>query len=104
MTTSVTDRFIFGQKDIAAAGTAELLEAAEYQLQSLMIIAKAANTGKVFYGGVDVNGSTQAGLAAGESITLGPEPALYDKPFLLSSIFIDVGVNGEGVDFIGARM
>lgn len=98
MTTSVTPRFVFGQKDIAVAGTSEQIDATEYRLSDLLIVAKSANAGRVFYGGSDVDSLTQVGLAAGESITLSAALLLT-----LGSIYLDVAVGGDGVDFVGVR-
>ena len=98
MATSVTPEFVFGQKDVTAAGTAEKLDATEYRIKSLLIIAKAANTGQVFYGDSDVDSSTQVGLDAGDSVMIEG-----DKPFALGTIYVDVGVSGEGVDFVAVR-
>lgn len=98
MATSVTSKFIFGKKAVAAAGTAEQLDATNYGLKSLTIIAAAANSGNIFYGGSDVDSSTQAGLAAGESITLTGAGV-----FNLSDIYIDAGTNADAVDFVGVR-
>ena len=99
MATSVTDVHIFGTKDVATAGEAVALDATEYPLQALMIIAHSDNVGRVFYGGSDVASTTQKGLAAGESITI----SAAGKPFLLTSISIDAANNNDGVDFVGVR-
>ena len=100
MATSVTDTHIFGTKDVAAAGTAVVLDATEQRLLALMIIAHSDNAGRIFYGGSDVDSSTQKGLAAGESITI----SAGGKPFVLSSIFIDAANNDDGVDFVGVQI
>ncbi len=95
-TSIVAGIFAIGQKDVASAGTAVALDSAR-RVDSVVIIAKVANTGKIFYGGSDVASATQAGLAAGESISLGTL-----KPFDLADIFIDSSVNGEGADFVAS--
>jgi len=98
MATSITNQFVFGQKAITTAGTQLQLDATEYALKSLLIIAYSSNTGRVFYGGSDVANTTQKGLLAGESIVI---EVRENASFLLSSIWLDVSVNGEGADFIG---
>ena len=99
MATSVTSGFVFGQKT-ATAGTAVQLDTTEYSLRSLLLIAHSTNTGRVFYGGSDVASSTQKGFIARESVVI--EGSRIES-FQLSSIYIDVSVSGEGVDFIGER-
>ncbi len=99
MATSLTREFVFGDEDVAAAGTAVPLEAADTRVRSVMLIAKDDNTGRIFYGGTDVDSSTQRGLAAGESIVIAGT-----RPFEIGTIFIDSSVNGEGVDFVGVRV
>lgn len=99
MANSVTDHFIFGTKDVAAAGTAVQLSATEYRLKTLTIIAHADNAGAIYYGGSDVDNATNAGLAAGESITI-----THPKPFTLGSIYIDSANNDDGVDFVAVRI
>ena len=99
MAISVTNDFVFGQKT-ATAGTAAKLDAAEYALKSLAMAAHSTNSGKVFYGGSDVASTTQKGLGPGSKISIGTTDG---RTFLLSSIYIDVAVTGDGVDFIGER-
>lgn len=98
MATSVTVSHVFGTKDVAATGTAVQLDATDRKLQSLLIVAHSDNAGRVFYGGSDVDSSTQKGLLPGESIVI-----TGNRPFLLSTIYIDAATNDDGVDFIGAR-
>jgi hypothetical protein len=99
MATSVTVSHIFGDKGISTNGTAEILDAVDYRLMSLMIIAKDTNTSRVFYGGSDVASTTQLGIEPGGTVVI-----TSARPFLLSSIYIDVAVNNEGVDFVGVRL
>lgn len=102
MATSVAGKFVFGQKDVAAAGTAVQLDAGGYKLSALTIIAHADNAGQIFYGGSDVDSSTQKGLDAGESITIAlPERTPRGPGFDIGSIYVDAGTNDDGVDFIG---
>ena len=99
MATSVAGQFVFGTKDVATAGTQVQLDATTSRLlRSLLIIAHSDNAGRIFYGGSDVDASTQKGLQAGESMTLqGVEP------FEIGDIWIDAATNGDGVDFVGVR-
>ena len=98
MATSVTGVFLFGTKDVAAAGTAVVLDATDYRIRSLLIIAHSDNAGRIFYGGSDVASTTQKGLAAGESIQI-----IGDKEFALSTIYIDAANANDGIDFVGAK-
>lgn len=98
MATSATARFIFGTKDVAAAGTAVVLDATERRIRSLMLIAHSDNAGRIFYGGSDVASTTQKGLAAGESVTM-----TGDQAFALKTIYIDAANANDGVDFVATR-
>jgi hypothetical protein len=86
-----------GSKTVTSAGTAEAL-AASGKYSSLVIIAKAANTGQVFVGGSDVASGTNAGLDSGDSLRLASA-----KGYVLSDVYLDVSVSGEGVDFYGSN-
>ena len=83
-----------GQKTIAAAGSEAIL-ASSTSCLGVLITAKPANTGNVFLGwdnSVSSTGGTYGKiLAAGEDIWIP-----IDDP---SKIWVDVSVNGEGVDF-----
>lgn len=99
MATSVTRQFVFGTKVVAAAGTQVQLDATTTRmLRSLTIIAHSSNVGRIFYGGSDVDSSTQKGLQGGESFTL-----TGVGPFEIGDIWIDAATNADGVDFIGVR-
>jgi len=87
-----------GQKTVAAAGTAEPLVAASRRVKSVVIIAKGGNTNRVYVGAADVASSTNDGLGAGESATISAVGWLD-----LAEIYLDVGVNGEGVDFYAVK-
>lgn len=95
-TSIITDRFICGQESVAVAGTAQALDTAARRVSAVMIIAHDNNTGRIFVGGSDVDSSTQRGLAAGESVSLG---GAEEPPFNIGEVFIDSSVSGEGVDF-----
>ena len=98
MAASETSFMIASEKTITASGTAEALVAASTRVKSVLLIAKAGNTGQVYVGGSTVDTSTNDGLDAGESITV---QAL--EFFNLTELFLDVDTNGEGVDFYAAK-
>ena len=87
-----------GAKTVAVAGTAEAMVGASQRVKSVVIIAKSGNTNQVYVGGSDVDSATNGGLAAGESITV-EAVAWLD----LADIYLDVAVNGEGVDFYSVK-
>jgi hypothetical protein len=87
-----------GEKTVAAAGTAEPLVAASRRVKSVVVIAKGGNTNRVYIGGADVESSTNDGLGAGESVTLAAAGWMD-----LADIYVDVGVNGEGVDYYAVK-
>lgn len=87
-----------GAKTVASAGTAEALVGASRRVKSVVIVAKSGNTNRVYLGGSDVDSATSGGLGAGESITLESVGWLD-----LVEIYLDVGVNGEGVDFYAVK-
>ncbi len=100
MATSEFGPFIVGQQAVNTAGTQEQLDAtnAGVMLRALTIIAYSSNVGRIFYGGSDVDSSTQKGLQAGESMTFEAP-----TPFALGSLYVDAATNNDGVDFIGVR-
>jgi hypothetical protein len=87
-----------GEKTVAAAGTSEALVAASQRVKSVVIIAKGGNTNRVYVGASDVAATTNDGLRAGESVTIEAVGWLD-----LADIYLDVGVNGEGVDFYAVK-
>jgi hypothetical protein len=90
---------LFGTQAVAAAGTAEALVASTKSwYTSVTIVAYSTNTGRVFYGGSDVDSSTQVGLNPGDSVTFSSKPHGID----IGNVYLDVAVNGEGADFIAA--
>lgn len=95
MATSVGKFLVAGEKTIAAAGTAEVLESPSRLVRGLVVIAKAANTNPVFLGGSDVDSSTNGGFDAGKGIVL---DGLVDT----GEVWVDVTTNDEGVDFFAA--
>ena len=94
MATSKIAAATFGKKTVTSAGTAEAVATGQ-MVNEVLLIALSTNTGRLFYGGSDVDSSTQEGLAAGASITITSR-----KPFDIALLFIDVDTSGEGVDFV----
>ncbi len=88
-------------KNVAAAGTAETLEATDVWAAAVLITAKAANTTNIFVGGSDVSGITNGvTLAAGESYSIAAHDANGSTMEInLSEVYIDATTNGEGVTY-----
>lgn len=90
-----TGRGLAGSKTVTTAATAEALASGtSTQFRALTIRAKPANTGQVYVGGADVASTTNAGLDAGEQLTLSSAYGIH-----LDDVYLDVDTNGEGVDF-----
>ncbi|MDA0734370.1 MAG: hypothetical protein O2909_11895 [Chloroflexi bacterium] len=87
-----------GGKTVAVAGTAEAIVSASRRVKSVVIIAKSGNTNRVYVGGADVNSATNGGLSAGQSVTIESVEWLD-----LADIYLNVGFNGEGVDFYAVK-
>jgi len=85
-----TDTIGNGQKDVAAAGTAEVL-AASTPCSSVTIKAKHTNTGMIFVGDSSVDSTNGFVLDAGETISID----LSD----LALIYLDTNSNGDGVSY-----
>jgi hypothetical protein len=79
-----------GAKDVTTAGTRVAL-AASTVCQSVLIQAKAANTGVIYVGGATVSATSGIFLYPGESVEMSVDN--------LADINIDSSVNGEGVVF-----
>ena len=86
---------VSGQKTVTTAGTAVLLLAANTPTRTVIIKALASNTGDIYVGNVsdDVSSSNGLVLDAGEGVS-------FDIDNSSTAIYIDSGVNGEGVSFI----
>ena len=97
MAASNSPTLLASEKTVTTAGTAEALSSSQ-RVRSLTIVAKSTNTGRVYVGGSDVASSTNAGLAAGDSLEI-PVVTWLD----LADIYIDVDTNGEGVDFYAVK-
>lgn len=82
-----------GSKTVTATGTAEAL-GASLATKSIYIRAKSTNTGNVFVGDstVDATTSQQIILAANDAITID----ISNR----ATVYVDVSVNGEGVDYL----
>jgi hypothetical protein len=103
MATSVFNQgaCLSGDTVVTSAGTAVALETAKIiGYHSVGIVAKLANTGKIFLGGSDVSSSTMEGLAAGSAWSIKDESKAHG--INLSDIYIDASVNGDGVDFVAS--
>lgn len=101
MATSETTFAMFGTQAIASAGTAEqLIGSTRRKVKSITLMAYSGNTGQIFYGGSDVDSSTQNGLDAGETVTINaPDNAAFDA----SEIWIDSGTSSDGADFVAYK-
>ncbi len=99
MATSDTPWTISFERTVATAGTAVRLHAtAGTFVWSFVIKAKAANVGQVYFGGSDVDSSTNDGLDAGESL-----PFSFPEPVDLNEFYLDVDTNGEGVELYAVK-
>lgn len=82
-----------GEKVVATSGTAETL-GASLATKSIYVRAKSANTGNAYVGdsSVDKTTSQQIILNAGSAVSMD----IANR----ASIYVDVDVNGEGVDYL----
>lgn len=92
--------FITGQKDVAAAGTAEQLPDVPIPAGvKAIIMAKPGNAGDIYLGNSKANTESATvrfdKLEAGDSIPL--------QITNLNLVWIDASVNGEGVSFLAER-
>lgn len=78
-------------QDVAVAGTAEAIVAADTYITSATIRAHTSNGGNVFIGDSTVD-NTASPLTPGDSISL-----MNHYEFNLADIYVDSAVNGEGV-------
>ena len=100
MASSIVGPFINGTKDVATAGTAVQVETG-YSCRSITLIAHPDNVGNIFYGGSDVDSSTQKGLNPGDSISftrtdVNGETATFDA----SEFYVDSATSNDGVDWV----
>jgi len=98
MANSEITGLISGSKTVTTAGTAVVLSTAQ-RVQSVAIIAKVANTGKIYIGGSDVASTTNEGMDPGVSVSI-----TLNKPFDINTVYIDSSVDGEGVDFYAVKV
>ena len=84
---------------VTNAGTAVAFNSSG-KARSILIIARAANTGTIFIGGSDVSSSTSKGFTAGQSISWDSS----NQPYItISDYYLDVSGDGEGIDYYGVR-
>lgn len=98
MAASETPTLVSDQKTVATAGTAVALSSASVRVRSVTLIAKVANTGKIYVGGSGVSSTVNGGLDPGDALEV-PAVNWLD----LKDIFINSSVNGEGVDFYAVK-
>ena len=79
-----------GQKTVALATTPEALAASTVSV-SVMVQAKPANTKSVFLG-----------TSANQFVELLPGQSVAFDVTNLNQVFVKVGTNGEGVNYLGA--
>lgn len=89
----VPTSMVSGAKTVSTSGTAEAL-GTTLATKQIYIRAKTANTGEVYVGDSTVDASTNKGiiLSAGDSLVL----SISNR----TTVYIDVAVNGEGVDYV----
>ena len=87
-------------KTVATAATQERLTANRIITSYLIISAEVSNTGNVYVGDLDVS-ATRAfvELDSGQRIQLDPKLIGMKGYFDLSTIWVDVSVNGDGAYF-----
>ena len=101
MANSLASRGVFlsGSKTVTTAGTAVALASAGIY-QSVLVIAKDNNTGRIYVGGSDVASTTNRGLAPGSELEVTPSRGhIID----LTDTYINSSVDGEGVDFYASN-
>ena len=84
---------------MVSAGTAEALSATSQRVASLTVVAKDNNTGRAYLGGSGVDSTVNRGLQAGDVLVHTPFSSWLD----LKDVYIDVDVNGEGIDFYAVK-
>ena len=99
MAASETPTLLSSQKTVAVAGTAEALSSTSLSVRSVTLVAKTANTGRVYVGGAGVNSTVNAGLQAGDALKHTPAAVWID----LKDVYVNADVNGEGVDFYAVK-
>jgi len=88
-----------GQKTVTTAGTALALSATAMIVKKLKIKALGGNTGMVYIGKSTVSATNGFELDAGQELDVSD---LFESPeseVNLADIFVDSGVNSEGVCF-----
>lgn len=83
-----------GEITVDTAGTAEQMFSTSLKFHSIVIRAKAANTGQIYLGGSGVSSSLNDGLDAGEALEFSSDGNGFD----LTNWYLDADTSGEGVD------
>ncbi len=90
--------FTVADLDIPTAGTRVQLSATATPVTTVIIQAKASNTGLVFVGDASVAAGQGISLAAGKAIALNADDFGEGAgEFLLSDIYVDAATNGDDV-------
>ena len=91
----------YGTANLAANGTAQQLSTTPLKVKYLRIIAPAANTGPIRFGGSDVTATTFGYLlpAAGGELELPMDPN-SDWEWDLSKIWFDGTTTNDDIDFL----
>ena len=87
---------VTGQKTVTTAGTRERLTSLPYRATSLTIKALKGNTDLVYKGGIDVSSTVGDEISPGGIRNYVAEEG---EVIILSDVFLDSAVNGEGVSF-----
>ena len=87
---------VTGQKAVAAAGTRERLTSLPYRATSLTLKALKGTTNLVYKGGMDVSSTVGDEISPGGIRNYVAEEG---EVIILSDVFLDAAVNGEGVSF-----
>lgn len=84
-------------KAITTSGTPEALSASALRVVAFSVQSKTGNTGTVHIGDSTVDNSTKPGMLLTEAqlIAFPPKQGFY---YDLADVYVDVSVNGEGVD------
>ena len=94
-------KVVTGQKVVTTAGTRVQLSAYSYLVKSLMIKALKANTGLIYIGDREVSSSVGGEISPDGIRNLIAEVDAQGRviPIVLSDIWLDSSVDGEGVSF-----
>lgn len=91
--------FVLPDVTVSTAGTRVQLSATATPVSTVIITAKAANSGKIYVGDDTVAAGTGTELAAGSSLAVSAD--MSGRPggeeFVLSDFYIDAATNGDKV-------